>query len=86
MLARLVRQAAGRVTILAGGGVRAPTIRAFLAATGVREVHLRAMRPVASGPPHGVGLSGDAARYATSAEEIADFLRASRGEGLDVEP
>ncbi|MET1029312.1 MAG: copper homeostasis protein CutC, partial [Dongiaceae bacterium] len=42
----LVHQAAGRITIMAGGGVRANNVRAILAATGVSEVHLRAMRSV----------------------------------------
>ncbi len=63
-LAQLVEQAAGRITILAAGGVRAHNVRALIERTGVREVHLRAMREVPGRPP------------ATSAVEIAAVLRA----------
>lgn len=65
-LRALVRQAAGRIGILAGGGVRAGNVRALLAYTGVGEVHLRAMRPDAGG------------RAVTSTEDIAAFLRLAR--------
>lgn len=40
-LAALVRQAGDRVTVLAGGGVRAGNVGALLARSGVREVHAR---------------------------------------------
>ncbi len=40
-LAALVQQAGGRLTILAGGGVRAHNVREILARTGVCEVHAR---------------------------------------------
>jgi copper homeostasis protein len=40
LMAELVRRAAGRIEILAGGGVRDTNIAALLAATGVRQVHL----------------------------------------------
>jgi copper homeostasis protein len=40
-LAHLVRQAAGRLTILAGGGVRAHNVREIVARSGVHEVHAR---------------------------------------------
>lgn len=64
MLARLRAQARGRIAIIAAGGVRAHNVAALLDATGVGEVHLRAMRPDASG------------RMATAREEIAAVLRA----------
>jgi copper homeostasis protein len=38
---RLVRQAAGRMTIVAGGGVRAHNVERLIAMTGVTEVHAR---------------------------------------------
>lgn len=41
-LAALVRQARGRLTIMPGGGVRAPNVRAIVQATGALEVHARA--------------------------------------------
>lgn len=40
-LAALVGQARGRITVLAGGGVRAHNVRALIARSGVREVHAR---------------------------------------------
>ncbi len=39
-LAALVREARGRLTVIAGGGVRAENARALVAASGVRELHL----------------------------------------------
>jgi copper homeostasis protein len=65
-LAALVEQARGRVSIIAGGSVRAGNVRALLERTQVPEVHLRAMRL----DPHG--------RLVTSTEEIAAFIRAVR--------
>ncbi|WP_419760097.1 copper homeostasis protein CutC [Acidisoma sp.] len=62
----LVERSAGRVTIIAGGGVRAGNVRALLERTHVPEVHLRAMRPDAFG------------RQVTSTEEIAAFIQAAR--------
>ncbi len=66
LLAMLVARAAGRVAIIAGGGVRAGNLRALLERTGVPEVHLRAMRPDSFG------------RLVTSTEEVAAFIRAAR--------
>jgi copper homeostasis protein len=40
-IAALVAQAQGRITILAGGGVRAHNVAEIIARTGVREVHAR---------------------------------------------
>lgn len=45
-LASLVRQADGRIAVLAGGGVRPHNVRSIVARTGVPEVHLRATGPV----------------------------------------
>jgi copper homeostasis protein len=39
MLARLVARAAGRITMLAGGGVRPENARAIVEGTGVHEIH-----------------------------------------------
>ncbi len=44
-LARHVRRAEGRITILAGGSVRAANVLELLAATGVSELHARATEP-----------------------------------------
>jgi len=40
-IARLVDQAGGRITVLAGGGVRESNVREIIARTGVSEVHAR---------------------------------------------
>jgi copper homeostasis protein len=40
-IAALVRRAGARMTIVAGGGVRAPAVGELIARTGVREVHSR---------------------------------------------
>ena len=39
LLGELVARAAGRITVLAGGGIRASNVRRILAATGVTEIH-----------------------------------------------
>lgn len=44
-LARLVQRAAGRITILAGGTVRAENVRQIVEGSGVTEVHARATDP-----------------------------------------
>jgi len=41
LLRALVTRAAGRIGVLAGGGVRADNVSRIVAATGVQEVHLR---------------------------------------------
>lgn len=43
-LARLVEHSAGRVTIMAGGGVREENVAAIVEASGVGEVHVRTTR------------------------------------------
>jgi copper homeostasis protein len=47
-IAALVRQSAGRLAILAGGGVRARHAAELVRRTGVGEVHARPTRPVSS--------------------------------------
>jgi len=44
-LARLHRRAAGRPTIMPGGGVRAHNVQRIIRETGVHEVHARASEP-----------------------------------------
>ena len=41
-IGRLVQRAGGRITVIAGAGVRDDTVAALVAATGVHEVHLSA--------------------------------------------
>jgi len=40
-IASLVKQARGRITVMAGGGIRENNVREVIAATGVSEVHAR---------------------------------------------
>jgi len=47
-LAALVRQAAGRLTVLAGGGIKPDRVAEIAAATGVKECHLSARETVSS--------------------------------------
>lgn len=49
ILADLVKQAAGRISIMPGGGVTEHNIGEILRATGVREIHLSARGAVTSG-------------------------------------
>lgn len=44
VLAALVRQAGGRLVVMAGGGVREENVGDIIATTGVREVHVRLTR------------------------------------------
>jgi copper homeostasis protein len=63
-LRRLARHP--RIIVLAGGSVRSPSAAELVAATGVREVHLRAPAPAGS-------------RTRTSADEVAAVVAAVRG-------
>lgn len=45
-LARMVDRAAGRLVVLAGGGIREENMKQVIAETGVREVHVRAASQV----------------------------------------
>lgn len=51
-LAQLVRQAAGRIGILAGGGVDETNVAQIVRETGVQEVHVRGTRPLATAMTH----------------------------------
>jgi copper homeostasis protein len=64
VLRRLARHP--RIIVLAGGSVRSPSAAELVAATGVREVHLRALAPAGS-------------RTRTSADEVAAVVAAVRG-------
>ncbi len=83
-LGRLVRQAGGRLAVLAGGGLTAETVGRVVAASGVREVHVRgaervesAMRFRRAGVAVGRPYSPDAfTRVVTSADRIRDVVAA----------
>jgi copper homeostasis protein len=75
-LAAMVEHAAGRIQVMAGGGVRVPDIEA-LASVGVDAVHLSARRIVigtASGPG-----GGDVTYDATDAATVRAAMAAARG-------
>lgn len=50
-LARLVRKAGSRLTVMAGGGVREDNVRELVRESGVREVHVRLTRLTAGDAP-----------------------------------
>jgi copper homeostasis protein len=76
LIAELVRRAAGRIGILAGGGVRDTNIAALLRATGVRQVHLG---PFVSRPdPSGGRNPALAAGFGASSVTDAGALRRLR--------
>lgn len=73
-LASLVAASAGRITILAAGGIRAHNVADVVDRTGVPEVHLRAGEPVPSRSIGGPNVYDSANRTATSAAIIDDVL------------
>ena len=91
-LASLVRQANGRIAILAGGGINAGNVAAVVRESGVAEVHVRAAARVESRMVHrraGVTLAraaapGDYEREATRAEEMARVAAAAQSISLTV--
>ena len=83
-LGALVRQAAGRIAILAGGGLTAATVGRVVAASGVREVHVRGVERVESPMRFrrtGVGVAkpytpDEFSRVVTSAVRIREVVAA----------
>ncbi len=78
VLASLVQQAAGRIGILAAGGIRPNNVAGIITRSGVSEVHLRAAAPVASASLTTSGTYDSGSRMATSAAIIDDMLSAMR--------
>lgn len=76
-LARLVERAAGRIQIMAGGGVTVDAIPAIVA-TGVDAVHLSAKTLVSDDSPAGPG-GGTNSYSATDAAVVAAAIAAVRG-------
>lgn len=77
MIAQLVRQGAGRITILAGGGVNEDNAAALVEHTGVMELHVRgATLRRDAGPHRGISFrkalpKDELARGVTDAKRIA---------------
>ena len=80
VIAGLVRQAAGRIGILAGGGIREGNVQRIVRETGVREVHLRGTRIEPSAMQHrnpAVAFGGRAA-ISDELREVTDPARIRR--------
>lgn len=87
LLRTLVERAAGRIGILAGGGIAADNVARIVRETGVREVHVsaRSARPSRmafrrDGIPMGKPYAPDEYRRAeTDPERIGEIVRRARG-------
>lgn len=84
-LAALVEAAAGRIEIMAGGGVR-PALVGPLVAAGVQGIHASAKRAVAdaTGLVLGSAADGSATRETTDEAEAARILAALRSAGTRI--
>ena len=85
-LRQLVEGAAGRITILAGGGIDEQNAAAIVQGSGVRELHIRGTTPVASGMTYkkpGFDLTKplmpDNVRSVTDAGRVRAVVVAARG-------
>ena len=78
VIKELVAQSAGRMAILAGGGVRAHNLAEIIAATGVTELHMTARQEVASSaqPSEVSGLYDSGKRWVTSESMISEIQQA----------
>ncbi len=82
-LRELVRQAAGRIEIVACGGIRAHNVETILRCSGVTQVHSAARETIDPAPPHNVGLLhfglpdfGAASYGRTSPAQLQELLSA----------
>jgi copper homeostasis protein len=85
VLARLVKRAAGRIQILAAGGIRAHNVTEIVERSGVSEVHFKAQSPVesASSRAHIRNDYDAGSRLVTSRSLVADMVTAAgRGGSL----
>ncbi|MDQ6887087.1 MAG: copper homeostasis protein CutC [Gemmatimonadota bacterium] len=57
-LASLVARSAGRIGVMAGGGIREETVQEIVRRSGVREIHVRGARVVRSSDGEGGGEGG----------------------------
>lgn len=78
-LRHLVELAGERITVLAGGGVRPVNAAEVVERAGVREVHLRAVRPVATAGAGAPTAYDSGERDVTSAEVVRAVVAAVRG-------
>ena len=79
-IATMQERAAGRIEILAGGGVTADNAPTILAATGIGSVHASCSRPIATASGRLLELGFEsAARRETDRTLVAALCRATRG-------
>jgi copper homeostasis protein len=92
VLAALLRQAAGRITIMAAGGITETNAAALVGATGVTEVHVRgASLERDAGPLHDIPFrkslpADESVRAVTDAERIRSIRAAVRKATVRREP
>lgn len=91
LIAQLVKQARGRITVMAGSGVRTSNVAELIAATGVQAVHgtARGQRPSMmtfrrDGVPMGAPGEGEYTRVVTSASEVEQMIRNAEAGCLEV--
>ncbi|MGO4594784.1 copper homeostasis protein CutC [Leifsonia sp. 2TAF2] len=84
-LRRLVELGGERISVLAGGGVRPVNAAEVVERTGVREVHLRAARPVATAGAGAPTAYDSGERDVTSGEVVRAVVAAVRGAGAVVD-
>ncbi len=75
-LARYVKRAGAHLTILAGGGISGDHVVSLVEKTGVREVHLAGIHPIADSGPFGFGPTS--APNPARVRRVIDALRAVR--------
>lgn len=76
VIAALQKQAAGRIIVMAGGGLTPQNVGELVAATGISEVHLSARKPVASGMKYrnehcAMGGAAPPSEYAWKTTDVA---------------
>lgn len=76
MLTTLVERAAGRVSIMPGGGINLLTVERVVRETGVHEIHSSCRRPVESADERAIAFGFQAA---VSHETSSDIVQKMRG-------
>ncbi len=82
-IARLVARAGDRISVMAGGGLRPDTLAAFVARTGVREIHGSCSAPIPAADKRAVELGFEHAdgRLDTHADVVRAMLAALGEQG-----
>lgn len=83
-LAQLQNDARGRISIMAGGGIRPTNVRALTLRTGVNEVHSSLSRSSDESAEMGSGQTGRRT-YLVLEEDVRDFRAAAEAAALEAE-